>query len=681
MCGCSSLRYHCFLLLILLTVFLKDFATPLDTTDTSVNNFRINHPQEQWSPPSWWDFPRPEGSVNAVYELIDRVLGNVELKTAFHLAVVQGDRNERPWFRLEQQQLHVTPPTSSRDAIAIAITATSISELTAGLGYYFKEYCNFTLEWSTGGRAGGSHIVIPEVWPVPLHHNIRFNSTMDVRPLDRQSVSVTIQKHRMVPWSYLMNVCTHSYSLVWYDWSAWQSLIDGLALRGINMILALTGQEEIQYQVFLELGVKDHEIRSWFNGPAFLTWSRGQNEYGSGIAGPLPRSFMKSQWHLQREHILPRLRSLGIVGILPAFQGNVPIQIKTIFQDHNVTQQGETGWIDALDPLFGRIADLWMHKLIQDFGTDHYYQTDGYYNGGTAPWVRQREEVGPVSSRTIVNKASPQIPPHDESWYSRGRAAYSGLSRTDPQARWIYQGFAFVGWNTEVQASYLKGFVDSAPKNRFIVLDMGYSQDGQWQMWNNASFFGAPFIWTTLYNFGDTDGMRGDLEHLNQAIPFRAVEANSSIVGIGATSEGIDHNPLYFELLFDANFRSAAIDDLSNEIARLNHRRYGFRHIDADVVLASKYMLDSVYSQGFSVQDLTGVSHLKPPESSSLFGDDRRTPEPLACKMFQAWRHLLAASDRRSYCTTPFLYDLVSPLYERDSIRVQRNSVSQRFFR
>ncbi|KAL3938191.1 MAG: hypothetical protein SGARI_001841, partial [Bacillariaceae sp.] len=302
-----------------------------------------------------------------------------------------------------------------------------------------------------------------------------------------------------------MNVCTHSYSLVWYDWQAWQSLIDNLALRGINMILALTGQEEIQYQVFSELGMQDEDIRSWFNGPAFLTWSRGQNEYGSGIAGPLPRSFMKSQWHMQREHILPRLRSLGIVGVLPAFQGNIPIQIKTLFDDSNITKQGETGWVDSLDPLFGKIADLWMTRLIQDFGTDHYYQLDGYFNGGTAPWLQQQDEPTAKVKRTSTRKrrvsetpstksqAIEQQPlPYNEDWYRRGRAAYTGLSRTDPQAYWMYQGFAFVGWKTDEEASHLRGFIESAPSGHFVVIDMGYAPEGEWQKWNNATFFGAP---------------------------------------------------------------------------------------------------------------------------------------------------------------------------------------------
>jgi len=498
-----------------------------------------------------------KGTVDAVYSLIDRALpDHSKAKDSIRLHIVDDDDNDRDeesfiqhqhqhqhqqwrqrnnsrrqWFRLEQQNF--INRSNSTDTVII-ITATSASELSAGLGYYLKEYCNFTIEWATGGRAGGSNIVFPNVWPVPLGN-------------DKTS---SVVRHRTTKWSYLMNVCTHSYSLVWYDWSAWQTLIDNLALRGINMILALTGQEEIQYRVFSELGLNDRDIRSWFNGPAFLTWSRGQNEYGSDIAGPLPRSFMKTQWSLQREYILPRLRSLGMIGVLPAFQGNVPIHLKALYNDSNITQQGDTGWLDSLDPLFLRIANLWMSKLIKDFGTDHYYQLDGWFNGGVPPWrnhnlygrqnftaTRRRASIKEIKTDSSTSIRSMSTIPHDQSWYRRGQAAYAGLNSTDPNAHWMYQGFAFVGWDTNEQASYVKGFVDSAPLGKFIVVDMGYSPEGEWQKWN-SSFFGAPFIWSKLHNFGNTDGMRGDLNHLNSAFPYQALDAQSSIIGIGATPEG-----------------------------------------------------------------------------------------------------------------------------------------------
>ena len=138
------------------------------------------------------------GTVGAVYDLMDRVLKDPNAKNSFRLRIVNENDNGKggkrssssftqSWFRLEQQQKktpdhHQQQPLSSIDnhntatnadidtdtTIVIAIAATSANELTAGLGYYFKHYCNFTLEWSTGGRAGGEHIVLPDVWPVPL---------------------------------------------------------------------------------------------------------------------------------------------------------------------------------------------------------------------------------------------------------------------------------------------------------------------------------------------------------------------------------------------------------------------------------------------------------------------------------------------------------------------------------
>ena len=161
-------------------------------------------------------------TVGAVYDLIDRVLKDPKAKDSICLRIVNPEderssshqqkqqqhekqdqsNDDRLWFHLEQQErtryqfdageldfgcrqrreddvdLDVDLHTSNT---LIVVTATSASELTAGLGYYFKHYCNFTLEWSTGGRAGGSHIVLPEVWPVPLEHDkktiLRYRTT------------------------------------------------------------------------------------------------------------------------------------------------------------------------------------------------------------------------------------------------------------------------------------------------------------------------------------------------------------------------------------------------------------------------------------------------------------------------------------------------------------------------
>ena len=42
---------------------------------------------------------------------------------------------------------------------------------------------------------------------------------------------------------YYQNVCTSSYSFAWWTWTRWERHIDWMAMNGINLPLAFTGQE------------------------------------------------------------------------------------------------------------------------------------------------------------------------------------------------------------------------------------------------------------------------------------------------------------------------------------------------------------------------------------------------------------------------------------------------------
>lgn len=95
------------------------------------------------------------GTVNAVYSLFDRTLqDHPKAKDSIRLHIVDDDNDHyeesflqhrqrrepnnsrRQWFRLEQKNMFNR--SNSTDTV-IVITATSASELSAGLGYYFKE--------------------------------------------------------------------------------------------------------------------------------------------------------------------------------------------------------------------------------------------------------------------------------------------------------------------------------------------------------------------------------------------------------------------------------------------------------------------------------------------------------------------------------------------------------------
>ena len=82
------------------------------------------------------------------------------------------------------------------------ITGTSASEITGGIGVYLREHCNMTIGWP---RGGGSHVFTPAPWP---------------------RVGAPVSRARSVPYSHVTQVCTHSYTLVWHDWEAWQKFID-----------------------------------------------------------------------------------------------------------------------------------------------------------------------------------------------------------------------------------------------------------------------------------------------------------------------------------------------------------------------------------------------------------------------------------------------------------------------
>ena len=63
-----------------------------------------------------------------------------------------------------------------------------------------------------------------------------------------------------------------SYSFVWWDWDRWEREIDWMALNGINLALAFTGQEAIWQRVYLRMGLTQSELDEFFGGPAFLAW-------------------------------------------------------------------------------------------------------------------------------------------------------------------------------------------------------------------------------------------------------------------------------------------------------------------------------------------------------------------------------------------------------------------------
>jgi alpha-N-acetylglucosaminidase len=169
-------------------------------------------------------------------------------------------------------------------------------DVASALNWYLNDYVNTTFDWTNF-----EVLLPPDGEPLPL--------------------PPSATRQRQTNYTYYLNTCTFSYSLVWADWEYWQKQIDWAAMAGVNLPLASVGVEMTMLQTFARFNVSFGEMQDWFAGPAFLTWFRMGNLQGWG--GPLPLSWIQKQSELQVK-ILARMRGLGMRPVLSAFAGFVP---------------------------------------------------------------------------------------------------------------------------------------------------------------------------------------------------------------------------------------------------------------------------------------------------------------------------------------------------------------------
>ena len=87
-----------------------------------------------------------------------------------------------------------------------------------------------------------------------------------------------------------------------------------------------------------------------------------------------------------------------------------------------------------------------MQTMIADWGTDHWYETDGYFNQNQGPWLTaqhrpQRPTPAGHSAGGRALWARAEDVPVDPDAYAHAHAAWTSMNSTDPQAVWFYQGW------------------------------------------------------------------------------------------------------------------------------------------------------------------------------------------------------------------------------------------------
>jgi alpha-N-acetylglucosaminidase len=420
---------------------------------------------------------------------------------------------------------------------------------------------------------------------------------------------------------YCFNYCAFSYTLAFWDWPQWERMIDWMALHGINMPLAVTGQEATWQKVYRDLGLTDEQIRAFLVGPAYLPF--GWMGCIDGWGGPLPQSWIDRHFELQKK-VLARQREFGMTPVLQGFTGHVPTALKQVFPQAKFRQLPSwcgfpgTHFVDPADPLFERVGKAFIEEQTRQFGTDHLYGSD-----------------------TFIEMSPPSNDPKflDE----MGKAVYRAMAAGDPQAVWIMQGWLFFHNPKFWMPPQTKALLGSVPDDRMIVLDLFCESAPVWD--KTEAFCGKPWVWCIIQSFGAHVSLHAGLPQIAKNL-HAAISSpkRGKLSGVGLIMEGFGYNPVVFDLVTEMAWHKD-VPELDGWLRDFVLSRYGRRSAAADE--AWQTLRGTVYSTPGQAGSLLCAR-------PSLGLGGKRDFESAA----KAWRQLLQAADELGAIDT-YQYDLV----------------------
>ncbi|MGA9118002.1 MAG: alpha-N-acetylglucosaminidase TIM-barrel domain-containing protein [Bacteroidota bacterium] len=454
-------------------------------------------------------------------------------------------------------QLSLVPPDSGRDVFEVAaangivqVKGSDPVAICRGAYHYLRNACNVEVTWS------GTHCELPARLP-------DFPRTRVVSPNEFRQY---------------FNVCTFGYTTVWWDWPRWEREIDWMALHGINMPLAMVGEEAIWQKVWKSMGITDNELADYFTGPAFLPWHRMGNVNKHG--GPLPQGWIDGQATLQKK-ILGRMRELGMNPVVPAFSGFVPGAFRRIHPGAHVEDLSAWGnfppdhrthLLFPTSPYFHEIGVRFIQEYHKVFGHVRYYLADSF-----------NEMQVPVSPKGRYDELA-----------AFGKGVYSPIADADPRGVWVMQGWLFYNdagfWDTASVQALLR----DVPDNRMIILDLANEAFHGWKV--QHGFYGKEWIYSMIHNYGGNNPLNGNLRIVarDPIESLRSPDAGHR-VGMGLAPEGIENNDVIYELATDMMWRTDSLD-LPSWLTAYARARYG--SCPPSMQRAWEGLLASAYSKG-----------------------------------------------------------------------------------
>ena len=374
--------------------------------------------------------------------------------------------------------------------------------IASGINWYLKYSVGVHLTWNS------MHASLPATLPL-------------VQGVERHTTDI---KHR-----YYLNYCTLSYSMAFWDWKRWEQELDWMALHGINLCLDIVGTDVVWRNVLLKLGYTKDEANEFVAGPAFQAWWLMNNLEGWG--GPNSDNWYQQRERLQKQ-IMKRMKELGINVCLPGYSGMVPHDAKERL-GLDVADPGK--WNDYKRPAFlqptskrfAEIASIYYKEQQRLYGKADFYSMDPFHEGGNAGGVDLRKA---------------------------GEAIMGAMKAVNPNAVWVVQA-----WGACPYPSMIKHLKNGD----MLVLDLYSENRPQWgnsesTWYRKEGFNGHDWAFCMLLNFGGNVGMFGKLQHVvDEYYKARCSSFKSTMKGVGLTMEGIENNPVMYELLSELPWRDA----------------------------------------------------------------------------------------------------------------------------
>ncbi|ONI76125.1 hypothetical protein ALI144C_36165 [Actinosynnema sp. ALI-1.44] len=425
----------------------------------------------------------------------------------------------------------------------VVLAGSSTVALVSGMHWWLK--------YVAGGHisANGDQLDLPASLPAPAQP-IRMSTELAER--------------------YAYNFTVFGYTSPFWTWSEWERELDYLAASGMNRALALIGQEIVWYDTFRDFGLTELEVRQWIAQPAHQPWQwygeiTGYDEDASAYSGPVTLELLANRRDLGKR-IVDRMRELGITPVFPAFVGHVPDQM---FADRHpgthIPAQGDyvghprPYWLDTTEALYPEVAQRFYAAQKEHFGVTTHYSNDLFH---------ENDVDSSLDGADLFDVA---------------RAVQDELDRAAPGAIWIMQGWL---GNPD------KRILDAVDENRIIVLDLASDDDRQWE--ETEAYWGVPWCWGTIQNYGGRLGMFGNVIEPGRTLPeVRERDDRRRLVGTAMVLEGIHHNPVVPDLLSEMAWRHDSVE-MEPWILGYAKRRYGAD--DAHAANAWRILLNTAYN-------------------------------------------------------------------------------------